>query len=135
MKKIFVIFLSIITLSSAMLLGGCSMLNSRSEKEEMIQIAESKKMKGVIEEGLKKIDPQALTPEGKIKSYEIDKKSLTQNPMGGLMFDLIVNGDKELTLGYVITEDENGKFHKNGTVWSPKLTELLDEENVNSNEE
>ena len=135
MKKIFVFFLSIITLSSAMLLGGCSMLNSRSEKEEMIQIAESKKMKGVIEEGLKKIDPQALTPEGKIKSYEIDKKSLTQNPMGGLMFDLIINGDKELTLGYVITEDENGKFHKNGTVWSPKLTELLDEENVNSNEE
>ena len=135
MKKIFVIFLSIITLSSAMFLGGCSMLNSRSEKEEMIQIAESKKMKGVIEEGLKKIDPQALTPEGKIKSYEIDKKSLTQNPMGGLMFDLIINGDKELTLGYVITEDENGKFHKNGTVWSPKLTELLDEENVNSNEE
>ena len=129
MKKIFVIFLSIITLSSAMFLGGCSMLNSRSEKEKMIQIAESKKMKSVIEEGLKKIDPQALTPEGKIKSYEIDKKTLTQNPMGGLMFDLIINGDKELTLGYVITEDENGKFHRNGTVWSPKLTELMDGEN------
>ena len=81
MKKIFVTFLSIITISSAMFLGGCSMINSRSEKEEMIQIAESKKMKSVIEEGLKKIDPQALTPEGKIKSYEINKKSLTQNPM------------------------------------------------------
>lgn len=135
MKKVFGIFLTIITLSSALFLGGCSMLNSRSEQEEMIQIAESKKMKSVIEEGLKKIDSQALTPEGKIKSYEIDKKSLTQNPMGGLMFDLIINGDKELTLGYVITEDENGKFHKNGTVWSPKLTKLLDEENVNSNEE
>jgi len=129
MKKIFVIFLSIVTLSSAMFLGGCSMVNSHSEKEEMIQIAESKKMKSVIEEGLKKIDPQALTPEGKIKNYEIDKKTLTQNPMGGLMFDLIINGDKELTLGYVITEDENGKFHRNGTVWSPKLTELMDGEN------
>ena len=135
MKKIFVIFLSIITLSSGMILGGCSMINSRSEQEEMIQIVESKKMKNVIEEGLKKIDPQALTPVGKIKSYEIDKKSLTQNPMGGLMFDLIINGDKELTLGYVITEDENGKFHRDGTVWSPKLTELMDEENVNGNEE
>ena len=135
MKKIFVIFLNIITLNSAMFLGGCSMLNSRSEKEEMIQIAESKKMNSVIEEGLKKIDPQALTPVGKIKSYEIDKKSLTQNPMGGLMFDLIINGDKELTLGYVITEDENGKFHRDGTVWSPKLTKLMDEENVNGNEE
>ncbi|MCY7027586.1 DUF1310 family protein [Streptococcus sanguinis] len=129
MKKIFVIFLSIITLSSGMILGGCSMINSRSEQEEMIQIVESKKMKNVIEEGLKKIDPQALTPEGKIKSYEIDKKSLAQNPMGGLMFDLIINGDEELTLGYVITEDENGKFHRDGTVWSPKLTELMDEEN------
>ena len=129
MKKIFVIFLSIITLSSGMILGGCSMINSRSEQEEMIQIVESKKMKNVIEEGLKKIDPQALTPEGKIKSYEIDKKSLAQNPMGGLMFDLIMNGDEELTLGYVITEDENGKFHRDGTVWSPKLTELMDGEN------
>ena len=135
MKKIFVIFLAIITLSSAMFLGGCGMLNSRSEKEEMLQIAESKKMKSVIEEGLKKIDPQALTPEGKIKSYEINKKSLTQNPMEGLMFDLIINGDEEVTLGYVITEDENGKFHRDGTVWSPKLTELMDEENVNGNEE
>ena len=129
MKKIFVIFLSIITISSAMFLGGCSILNSRSEQEEMIQIAESKKMKSVIEEGLKKIDPQALTPEGKIKSYEINKKSLTQNPMGGLMFDLIINGDEEVTLGYVIGEDENGKFHRDGTVWSPKLTELMDGEN------
>ena len=135
MKKIFVIFLAIITLSSAMFLGGCGMLNSRSEKEEMLQIAESKKMKSVIEEGLKKIDPQALTPEGKIKSYEINKKSLTQNPMEGLMFDLIINGDEEVTLGYVITEDENGKFHRDGTVWSPKLTKLMDEENVNGNEE
>lgn len=135
MKKFFVIFLSIITISSSMLLGSCSLLNNRSEKEEMIQIAESKKMKSVIEEGLKKIDPQALTPEGKIKSYEINKKSLTQNPMGGLMFDLIINGDEEVTLGYVITEDENGKFHRDGTVWSPKLTELMDEENVNGNEE
>ncbi|RSI06886.1 hypothetical protein D8889_08760 [Streptococcus sanguinis] len=118
-----------------MFLGGCSILNSRSEQEEMIQIAESKKMKSVIEEGLKKIDPQALTPEGKIKSYEINKKSLTQNPMGGLMFDLIINGDEEVTLGYVIGEDENGKFHRDGTVWSPKLTKLMDEENVNGNEE
>ena len=49
MKKIFVIFLSIITLSSGMILGGCSMVNSHSEKEEMIQIAESKKMEKALE--------------------------------------------------------------------------------------
>ncbi len=75
MKKIFVIFLSIITLSSAMFLGGCSMQNSRSEKEEMIQIAESKKMKRALEDFLKELEPKALTPEGKIQSYEIQRIS------------------------------------------------------------
>ena len=34
MKKIFVIFLSVITLSSAMFLGGCSMLNSHQKKKK-----------------------------------------------------------------------------------------------------
>ena len=131
-KKQRLVLLFLLTL----FLGGCSLFTDKAaERREMIQIAESKKMKSVIEEGLKKIDPQALTPEGKIKSYEIDKKSLTQNPMGGLMFDLIINGDEEVTLGYVITEDENGEFHRDGTVWSPKLTKLMDEENVNGNEE
>ena len=67
MKKIFVIFLSIITISSAMLLGGYSILNSRSEKEEMIQIAESQKSKKLIEEMLRKKDPEALTEKGIIK--------------------------------------------------------------------
>ncbi len=48
MKKIVIIFLSIITLSSAMFLGGCSIVKSQSEKEEMIQIAESQKSKKLI---------------------------------------------------------------------------------------
>ncbi|RKV92399.1 MAG: DUF1310 family protein, partial [Streptococcus sp.] len=58
MKKIYVIFLSILTLSSGMILGGCSMLNSRSEKEEMIQIVESTKMKKAIEKELRELDPK-----------------------------------------------------------------------------
>ncbi len=65
MKKIYV-FLSILTLSSGMILGGCSMVNSHSEKEEMIQIAESKKMKEAIENELRALDPKALTAEGKL---------------------------------------------------------------------
>lgn len=74
MKKIVIIFLSIIMLSSAMFLGGCSMLNSRSEKEEMIQIAESQKSKKLIEEMLRKKDPEALTEKGIIKKYTINEK-------------------------------------------------------------
>ena len=59
------------------------MLSSRSEKEEMLQIAESKKMKRALEDFLKELDPKALTPEGKIKSYEIQKDRLNYNPMDG----------------------------------------------------
>ena len=96
MKKIFVIFLTIITISSATFLGGCSMLNSRSENEEMIQIAQSKKMKRALEDFLKELDPKALTPEGKIKSYEIQKDKLDYNPMGGLNVYIIINGEEKL---------------------------------------
>lgn len=94
MKKIFVIFLSIFTLSSAMFLGGCSMVNSRSEQEEMIQIAESQKSKKLIEEMLRKKDPEALTEKGIIKKYTINEKNLKYNPMGGLIVELIINDDR-----------------------------------------
>ena len=83
MRKIVIIFLSILTLSSSMILGGCSMLNSRSEKEEMIQIAEGKKAQTAIEELLRQEDSKALTEEGIIKKYSISKNELEYNPMGG----------------------------------------------------
>ena len=82
MKKFFVIFLSIITISSSMLLGSCSLLNNRSEKEEMIQIAEGKKAQKAIEELLRQEDSKALTEEGIIKEYSINKDKLEYNPMG-----------------------------------------------------
>ena len=84
MKKIFVIFLSIITISSVIFLGGCGMLNSRSEREEMIQIAEGKKAQRAIEELLRQEDSKALTEEGIIKEYSINKDKLEYNPMGGV---------------------------------------------------
>ena len=56
MKKIFVIFLSIITVSSGIILGGCSMPSSRSEQEEMLQIAKGKKAQRAIEELLRQED-------------------------------------------------------------------------------
>lgn len=104
MKKIFVIFLSIITISSAMLLGSCSMLNSRSEQEEMIQIAESKKMKRALENFLKELEPKALTPEGKIQSYEIQKDKLDYNPMGGLNVYITINGEEKLYINMTVQE-------------------------------
>lgn len=126
MKKIFVIFLTIITLSSAMFLGGCSMLNSRSEKEEMIQIVESKKMKKTLEKFLKSLDSKALTSEGKIKSYEIQKDQLEYNPMGGIMIQMFINGDKNISLSVTVVEDSTtGNYEIATNSRSPKLSDLL----------
>ena len=125
MKKIFIIFLSILTLSSAMILGGCSMLNSRSEKEEMIQIAESQKSKKLIEEMLRKKDPEALTEKGIIKKYTINEKNLKYNPMGGLIVELIINDNPELTITTTLMEESDGKLEHTGYVISGELAKKL----------
>ena len=51
----------------------------------------------MIEEDLKRKDPNALTDKGKIRSYKIDDSSIKHNPMGGIMFEVILNGNKEIT--------------------------------------
>ena len=125
MKKFFVIFLSIITISSSMLLGSCSLLNNRSEKEEMIQIAEGKKAQRAIEELLRQEDSKALTEEGIIKEYSINKDKLEYNPMGGLIVELIINGDPELTIKTTLMEESEGKLEHTGYVISGELAKKL----------
>ena len=124
MKKFFVIFLSIITISSSMLLGSCSLLNNRSEKE-MIQIAEGKKAQRAIEELLRQEDPKALTEEGIIKEYSINKNELDYNPMGGLIIELIINDDPELTIKTTLMEESDGKLEHTGYVISGELAKKL----------
>ena len=128
MKKIFVIFLTIITISSAMLLGSCSMLNSRSEKEEIIQIAESKKMKRALEDFLKELEPKALTPEGKIQSYEIQKDKIDYNPMGGLNVYIIINGNEVLNIDMTVQEEDTGEYEVVSYGIPQELSELLEED-------
>ena len=128
MKKIFVIFLSFIMLSSATLLGSCSMLNIRLEKEEMIQIAESKKMKRALENFLKGLDPKALTPEGKIKSYEIQKDKLEYNPMGGLNVYIIINRNEVLNIDMTVQEEDTGEYEVVSYGIPQELSELLGED-------
>ena len=128
MKRICVIFLSIITLSSAMFLGGCSMLNSRSEKEEILQISESKKMKKALENFLKGLDPKALTPEGKIKSYEIQKDKLDYNLMGGLNVYIIINGNEVLNIDMTVQEEDTGEYEVVSYGIPQELSELLGED-------
>ena len=125
MKKIFVIFLSIITVSSGIILGGCSMPSSRSEQEEMLQIAKGKKAQRAIEELLRQEGSKALTEEGIIKEYSINKDELEYNPMGGLIIELIINDDPELTIKTTLMEESDGKLEHTGYVISGELAKKL----------
>ena len=103
------------------------MLNSRSEKEEMIQIAESTKMKKVIEKELRELDPKALTVEGKIKSYEIQKDKLDYNPMGGLNVYITINGEEKLYINMTVQEEEAGNYEVVSYGISQELSLLIGE--------
>ena len=101
------------------------MLNSRSEKEKMIQIAEGKKAQRAIEELLRQEDSKALTEEGIIKKYSINKNELEYNPMGGLIVELIINDDPELTITTTLMEESEGKLEHTGYVISGELAKKL----------
>ena len=128
MKKSKFILLLMVVFSLS--LGGCSFFNGQSaKKQEMIQIAESKKMKVAIENMLKKLDPKALTPEGKIKSYKISKDDLDYNPMGGLLVKIVINNDEKLVLSTTIQEDATTeKYEETYFGETEELSDLLDKE-------
>ena len=105
--------LVVIMILLSLLLGGCSLMTDQStEKQEMIQIAESQKMKVAIENMLTKLDSKALTPEGKTKSYKISKDDLDYNPMGGILVKIVINNDEKLVLSTTIQEDATTKKYE-----------------------
>ena len=108
-------------------LGGCRFFNGQSaKKQEMIQIAESKKMKVAIEEYLKNMDPEALTPNGKIKTYRILKDKLKYNPMEGIIVEIVINRDDRLTIDMTVIEKDSGEYLV-ATSGTPKeLTKLIE---------
>ena len=111
----------------SMSLGGCSFFNGQSaKKQEMIQIAESKKMKVAIEKYLKKQDPEALTPNGKIKTYRILKDKLKYNPMEGINIEIVINNDDKLIVDMVVIEKESGSYHVAASSTPTELDELLE---------
>ena len=96
-------------------------------QQEMVRIVHSKEVKKVIEEELKELDPNALTPKGKIQSYEINDKTIEHNPMGGIMFRIIINGDKEITENFGLRKDsENAPIEQVGVSRSVGFQNLLE---------
>lgn len=122
-KKRKLAFLLLLALS----LGGCSLfINQSAQRREMLEIAESQKMKVAVENMLKKLDPKALTPEGKIKTYKISKSDLDYNPMGGLMIKIIINDNEDLLLNTTIQEDSTtGEYEETYLSKTKELNDLL----------
>ena len=85
--------MGLIGLSVLILLGvGLYLAHKNQEfQKEMFRIVHSEEVKKLIVEELKAIAPNALTEKGKIRSYKIDDSSIKHNPMGGIMFDIIIN--------------------------------------------
>ena len=96
-------------------------------QQEMVRIVHSKEVKKVIEEELKELDPNSLTPKGKIQSYEINDKTIEHNPMGGIMFRIIINGDKEITENFGLRKySEDGPIEQVGVSTSVGFQNLLE---------
>lgn len=126
MKKSKLIILVLVVFSLS--LGGCSFFTGQSaKKQEMIQIAESQKMKVAIENMLKDIDPGALTSHGKIHSYKILKNQLEYNPMGGMNVYIEVNNNEKLTIDTTVHVEDSGEFDVGSYGISAELSQLLRE--------
>ena len=127
MKKVLLI-LGAVLLGIVLVIGGCK-VQEKSQKEQMLEIVKSEEVKKIIEETLKNEDSKALTNEGVIKSYQIDEKSNKHNPMGGIMFNIIINNDKELYGMFGLQKDsQTQKIRGTGMDLSVKLSKLIERE-------
>ena len=129
MKKKHKIILSVISLFVAACIGvGLYLAHKNQEfQNEMFRIVHSEEVRELIEEDLKRKDPNALTDKGKIRSYKIDDSSIKHNPMGGIMFHIIINDSVSMVGKTGLRMDgENGKIRTDGMTESAGLRALLE---------
>ena len=132
MKKKHKIILSVISLFVAVCIGvGLYLAHKNQEfQNEMFRIVHSEEVRKLIEEDLKRKDPNALTENGKIRSYKIDDSSIKHNPMGGIMFNIIINDSISMVGKTGLQMDgENGKIRTDGMTESAGLRALLESDN------
>ena len=130
MKKKHKIVLSVVSLFVAACIGvGLYLAHKNQEfQNEMFRIVHSEEVRELIEEDLKRKDPNALTDKGKIRSYKIDDSSIKHNPMGGIMFHVIINDDSDAAFKFGIRKyGEDGRMSLVGGTLTEKLQKLLEE--------
>ena len=130
MKQKHKIILSVVSLFVAACIGVGLYLAHKNQEfhNEMTRIVHSEEVKKLIVEELKAIDPNALTEKGKIRSYKIDDASIRHNPMGGIMFNVIINDDSDAVFKFGIRKySQDGRMSLVGGTLTEKLQQLLEE--------
>ena len=108
-------------------IGGYKVMK-KVEHDEMVRIVESEEVKKIIEDDLKEMDQFYLTNKGKIKSYQIDNKSINHSPMGGIKLKIYINNDEELYVFFTINKDKkSGKLVNDGGGNSAKFEKMITE--------
>ncbi len=118
----------LIGLTVLILLGvGLYLAHKNQEfQNEMTEIVHSEEVKNLIEKKLKKLDPHALTDKGKIRSYKIDDKTIRHNPMGGIMFHIVINENQDVIGKFGIQKyGEDEPISTVGMSKSKKFQDLL----------
>ena len=126
MKKTIIILLSLLTIVGVTI-GGYQLMK-QVEFGKIEKIVQSDEVKAIIENNLKKRHKGALEEGNIIQSYEIDKDSISLNPMGGIMFRVFINNNKEMYVNFLIDKDpryDDGRLVNEGGGPSQEFEELI----------
>ena len=108
-----------------LVIGGIKIMQ-QVQYDEMVNIVKSEEVKNIIENNLKLRHASALESGDVIQSYQIDMDSINHSPMGGIIFKVYINNDKQLYVHFLINKDLNsGKLVHEGGGTSEKFSELM----------
>ena len=106
-------------------LGGIKIMQ-QVQYNEMVNTVKSEEVQNIIEDNLKLRHAGALESGDVIQSYQIDMDSIKHSPMGGIIFKVYINNDKQLYVHFLINKDLNsGKLVNQGGGTSEKFSELI----------
>ena len=108
-----------------LVIGGMKIMQ-QVQYNEMVNTVKSEEVQNIIEDNLKLRHAGALESGDVIQSYQIDMDSIKHSPMGGIIFKVYINNDKQLYVHFLINKDLNsGKLVNQGGGTSEKFSELM----------
>ena len=108
-----------------LIIGGIKIMQ-QVQYNEMVNTVKSEEVQNIIEDNLKLRHEDALKSGDVIQSYQIDMDSIKHSPMGGIIFKVYINNDKQLYVHFLINKDLNsGKLVHQGGGTSEKFSELI----------